>query len=222
MMCAVNQVPFPQLSPFVSQYFTNVFYGVECLLPDELVYVESSAAKRRADFSTGRYCARQALAGLINASPPILQGSSRQPLWPHGVVGSISHSQNITGAVAALNSNIIAIGLDIETIGGIKPDMWNMVFHQEEQELIQSKQGKTEVWATLLFSLKEAFYKMQYPLTKLFLDFLDVSISEINGRLCLRVKKNDINLQPIVLDNVSVVWTLMNSELLSVCYISAK
>lgn len=221
-MYAVNQSPFPQLSPIISQYFTSVFYGVECLLPDEFVYVADSAAKRRADFSTGRYCARQALAGLINTSPPILQGSRREPLWPHGVVGSISHSQNTTGAVAVLNSDIIAIGLDIETIGSVKPDMWSMIFHQEEQELIQSKQGETEFWATLLFSLKEAFYKMQYPLTKQFLDFLDVSIYEINDKLCFRVKKNDTNLQPIVLDNVSVVWALTNDELLSVCYISAK
>jgi len=221
-MAVIDQVLFPQISSNISQYFTDKFIGIEHLLPAEFAIVEGAVDKRRTDFSTGRYCARQALKLFVNSEPEILQGKSREPLWPDGIVGSISHSNKLVGAVVALQKDVTAIGLDIETIGGVKPDMWNMIFHDEEQELIYSKQGETDIWATLLFSLKETFYKMQYPVTGLFLDFLDISILEIEDRLCFKVKNSSVNLQPVGLSDVRIYWTLVDDQLLSVCYISAK
>lgn len=220
-MPGFNKIPFPEIS-FISQYITPDFKATGYLLPEEEQFVEQSAEKRRIDFSTGRYCARQALEQLINIKPPILQGKGREPLWPDGVVGSISHSGKLTGAVVALKKEVTAMGFDIETIGDIKPDMWNMIFHDTEQQLIQSKLAEADVWATLLFSVKEAFYKLQYPLTGQFVDFLDIAISENNGRLCFMVKNTAINLQPIVLADVVIQWTVVQDQLLSICYISAK
>ncbi|MDT3400980.1 4'-phosphopantetheinyl transferase family protein [Mucilaginibacter terrae] len=123
-----DKIQFTGITPFISRYFTHKFMGVDCLSSAERNIIQGSAEKRRIDFSTGRYCARQALGMLINSKPAIMQGEGREPLWPNGVVGSISHSGKLAGAVAALQSNIMAIGVDIETVGEVKPEIWDLIF----------------------------------------------------------------------------------------------
>jgi 4'-phosphopantetheinyl transferase EntD len=214
------EAPFPQF-PFISQHFTDVFKDFSDLTPTEAMIVERASAKRRSDFSTGRYCARQALLRLKNVSPEIIQGKGKEPIWPNGIVGSISHSKKIAGAVVALQHDVLAIGMDIETIGGVKPEMWDLIFHKAEQKLIQNKQGDQSYWATLLFSLKESFYKMQYPLTGQFLDFSDVVISETNGDLCFASAKPQFDLNAVGLNNIETHWTNIDNQLITLCYARA-
>jgi 4'-phosphopantetheinyl transferase EntD len=212
------EVPFPEIS-FISQYFTDALKDGQHLLPAEAIIIERAAAKRRADFSTGRYCAVQALGRFVNYRPEILQGKGKEPLWPNGIVGSISHSQSLTGAVVARQADVTAIGLDIETIGGVQADMWHLLFNADEQTLIQSKQDNAVIWATLLFSLKESFYKLQYPLTSLFLDFTDMIIYEVNGRLSFSSINPQNNLSAVALNEIETHWTIAGNQLISICYI---
>ena len=131
-----------------------------------------------ADFSTGRYCALKALEqlGIQDAIIPI--GEDRAPIWPKGFMGSISHCDSLTGAIVAKSSNHISLGLDIEEIGRVTPDLWDLVFTENEKNyLFGLSDEEIIVQSTAIFSIKEAFYKFQYPLTKTFLDFLDVEVA---------------------------------------------
>ena len=133
--------------------------------------------KRLSDFSTGRYCAIKALEqlGIQDATIPI--GADRAPIWPDGVVGSISHCDTLVGAIVAKKSKHISLGLDIEEIGRVTPDLFDLVFTEKEKNYLSSFTGrKLEEQSTLIFSVKEAFYKFQHPITKIFLDFLDVEL----------------------------------------------
>ena len=133
--------------------------------------------KRLSDFSTGRYCAIKALEqlGIQDAIIPI--GEDRAPIWPEGIVGSISHCDSLTGAIVAKNSDHISLGLDIEEIGRVTPDLWDLVFTENEKNyLFRLSDEDILVQSTVIFSIKEAFYKFQHPLTKTFLDFLDVEV----------------------------------------------
>lgn len=133
--------------------------------------------KRLADFSTGRYCALKALEqlGIHDAIIPI--GEDRAPVWPEGIVGSISHCDSLTGAVVARRSDHISLGLDIEEIGRVTPDLWDLVFTENEKNYLSGLSDEDKrVQSTAIFSIKEAFYKFQHPLTKTFLDFLDVEV----------------------------------------------
>jgi 4'-phosphopantetheinyl transferase EntD len=133
--------------------------------------------KRIADFSTGRYCSIKALEqlGIQNSIIPI--GEDRAPIWPEGIVGSISHCDSLTGAIVAKRSDHISLGLDIEEIGRVTPDLWDLVFTEKEKNYLSSLSDEDKlVQSTAIFSIKEAFYKFQYPLTKTFLDFLDVEV----------------------------------------------
>jgi 4'-phosphopantetheinyl transferase EntD len=134
--------------------------------------------KRLTDFSTGRYCATKALEqmGIKDAIIPI--GEEREPIWPDGIVGSISHCDSLTGAIVAKKSDHISLGLDIEEIGRVTPDLWDLVFTENEKNyLLGLSEKEMLIKSTAIFSAKEAFYKFQYPITKTFLDFLDVAVT---------------------------------------------
>jgi 4'-phosphopantetheinyl transferase EntD len=69
------------------------------------------------------------------------------------------------------------LGLDIEEIGRVSPDLWNLVFTENEKKYLSGlSSDEILVQSTAIFSIKEAFYKFQHPLTKTFLDFLDVEV----------------------------------------------
>ena len=134
--------------------------------------------KRLSDFSTGRYCAMNALEqlGIHDAIIPI--GEEREPIWPGGIVGSISHCDRLTGAIVAKKSDHISLGLDIEEIGMVTPVLWDLVFTEKEKVFLAGiSEKERRIQSTALFSIKEAFYKFQFPLTKIFLDFLDVEVA---------------------------------------------
>lgn len=66
-------------------------------LPEEEPLIAKSVAKRRNEFITVRYCARQALSVLGIPEVPILKGDKGQPLWPDGIVGSMTHTEGFRG-----------------------------------------------------------------------------------------------------------------------------
>ena len=161
----------------IQYFFTSNLYELP-LDKLSISFNHQFSPKRLVDFSTGRYCALKALEqlGIQDATIPI--GADRAPIWPDGIVGSISHCDSLTGAIVAKTSDHISLGLDIEEIGNVTPDLWDLVFTENEKKYLS---GLTEkeilVQSTLIFSIKEAFYKYQHPLTKTFLDFLDVEVS---------------------------------------------
>jgi 4'-phosphopantetheinyl transferase EntD len=135
--------------------------------------------KRLTEFSTGRLCAIKALELLSIRETNIPIGEDRAPIWPRGIVGSISHCDSLTGAIVAKKSDHISLGLDIEEIGRVTPDLWELVFTENEKNFLFSLSNEDQrVKSTAIFSIKEAFYKFQHPLTKTFLDFLDVEIKK--------------------------------------------
>src|SRR5208282_5779110 len=62
------------------------------LLPEEAAYLGRSVPKRAQEFAAGRVCARRALAELGVVDFPLRVGEDREPLWPEGTVGSITHT----------------------------------------------------------------------------------------------------------------------------------
>ena len=74
---------------------------VETLMPEERTAITSTVPHRAAEFAGGRQCAKAAMSalGVDDAALPV--GSGRQPAWPDGVVGSISHTHGYCLAVAA-------------------------------------------------------------------------------------------------------------------------
>ena len=83
-------------------------------LPEEEPLIARSVAKRRNEFITVRYCAREALGDLGLPPVPILKGDKGEPRWPDGVVGSLTHCEGFRGAVVGRVSDVRSVGIDAE------------------------------------------------------------------------------------------------------------
>lgn len=148
------------------------------LKPSEAVFVQKAVPKRVNEFAAGRVCARSALAELGVPDVALHPAGDRQPIWPIGFIGSITHTTGLCAAAVAARRDIIALGLDSEVIGAPTPEIWPSICGPEELcrvELLPV--GERPAAVTLLFAAKEAFYKCQYPLTGEWLDFHDLCIA---------------------------------------------
>jgi 4'-phosphopantetheinyl transferase EntD len=146
------------------------------LYPQESAHLGTRAVPKRVqEFAAGRLCARKALAELGVRNFPVEVASDRQPVWPPGVVGSITHTEGFCAAVAADKKILSAVGLDSELAGSVKHELWRNLFRGSEVPWLNSlPPSQQAAAATMLFSAKEAFYKCQYPLTREWLNFHDV------------------------------------------------
>jgi 4'-phosphopantetheinyl transferase EntD len=144
------------------------------LLPDEQPFVANAVDKRRREFAQGRHCARLALGQLGVCAQPILVGRDRQPEWPAGIVGSITHCAGVCAAAVARASDMAGLGIDAESAEPLTDDLLAYVCTLKERE---QWRGAAPVWPKLAFSAKESVYKCIFPCTGRFLDFLDVELS---------------------------------------------
>jgi 4'-phosphopantetheinyl transferase EntD len=200
------------------QYFTYEQFGPEYLTPAEFDFVAAASDKRKKEFSTGRFCARKALDGLNVSNTNIPMGGDREPIWPTGVLGSISHSQHLTGAIVGKSTDFFSMGLDIEKIGGIKPDMWALIYTDAEQAFLHNiPGGQLELFSTLLFSFKESFYKFQFPVSRQFIDFKDVEIQFLNNKAHVNIIKAPRVVKDIPWQLVKFYWKSLDNYVITCC-----
>jgi 4'-phosphopantetheinyl transferase EntD len=147
------------------------------LLPAEEHLVAKAVAKRRREVTNARTCARRALAGLGIAETAIPRGPKGQPIWPAGVVGSITHTTGYYAAAVAHAAKVRSIGVDAEVHGALPDGVLSHIAFGSELTWLAGR-GHGEVWwDRLLFSAKESVYKAWFPLTGRWLGFEDAEIT---------------------------------------------
>ncbi|MFE5662134.1 4'-phosphopantetheinyl transferase, partial [Streptomyces sp. NPDC056517] len=127
---------------------------------------------RWTEFATARMCARRALLGLGAVPGPLLRGSRGEPLWPTGVVGSITHRAGYRAAVVGPAGATVALGIDAEPAVALRPGVLRRIALPEERARLAALPSAPGLpWDTLLFCVKEAAYKAWYPLARVPLGF---------------------------------------------------
>jgi 4'-phosphopantetheinyl transferase EntD len=150
-------------------------------LPEEEPLIARSVAKRRNEFVTVRYCARQALGELGVGPVPILKGDKGEPCWPEGVVGSLTHCEGFRGAVVGWSSDVRSVGIDAEPHDVLPKGVLDAISLPEERAQLGALPSDLH-WDRILFCAKEATYKTWFPLTHRWLGFEDARISfEVDG-----------------------------------------
>jgi len=144
-------------------------------LPEEAALVEGAVAARRAEFVTTRDCARQALRRLGAPGGAILRGPKREPLWPEGIVGSLTHCTGYRAAVVARAETMLTVGIDAEPHAAIGARVARRILRDEERAWVSRAPAGTH-WDRLIFSAKESVYKAWFPLTRAWLDFPDATL----------------------------------------------
>jgi 4'-phosphopantetheinyl transferase EntD len=147
--------------------------------PEEARVVARAVDKRRREFATARRCAREALAALGVPVRAVPSGPSREPCWPDGVVGSITHCAGYRAAAVARADTTATVGVDAEPHEPLPPGVLHSIALPEEVESVArwSAQDDSVHWDRLLFAAKEAVYKGWFPLARRWLGFEEALIS---------------------------------------------
>jgi 4'-phosphopantetheinyl transferase EntD len=152
------------------------------LYPTERGAVQRAVPRRRAEFARGRSCARQALAALGIEPQSIPVGAGRQPVWPAGVTGSITHDDNYCAAVVGPLDVCAALGIDVTRNAPLPGGTVTRVTGPSERRSICALPTSNVAWDRLVFSAKESVYKAWYSLMGTWLGFHDVQVSILPDR----------------------------------------
>lgn len=164
---------FRSTLPLSSQVESDYSY----CLPESLKNV---ALTRKHHYIAGRYCAIQAAKNLGFSLPVFPNAETREPIWPQGFIGSISHSKSIAISCIAEAQSFESIGIDAEEM--IKTTTGENIASTiaSVEELNYLKELNFDFGLTLLFSAKEALYKALYPLGRKFIDFKEATLSKVD------------------------------------------
>jgi 4'-phosphopantetheinyl transferase EntD len=149
------------------------------LYPQELAALGNAVAKRRAEFMTARRCAREALGRLGFDPVAIPSGPRREPVWPAGVVGTITHCAGYRAAAVARAEDLSTIGIDAEPHEPLPEGVLDSITLVEERRHLRQLDAQRPGvhWDRLLFSIKESVFKAWYPLTASWLDFTEATVT---------------------------------------------
>lgn len=152
------------------------------LFPEERALIDSAVDRRQEEYSTARALARTAMAELGLPVAPILRGKQREPLWPRGAVGSLTHADVCAAACVARQDAARSVGLDIEVADRVGENLHGKLFTDRERAWLAVREPK---FAGLLFSAKEAVYKATFPIVGRFIGFheAELTVDEARGRI---------------------------------------
>jgi 4'-phosphopantetheinyl transferase EntD len=146
--------------------------------PQEMALVADAIDKRRRQFVAGRHCAHRALAALHARSGPLLPDALGAPMWPEGMVGSISHTDGFAISAVARSARVVAIGVDVESRRERFPlsVLPQVCVDPERAHLSSLSDIERSLYATAYFSIKETIYKCVYAASGERLGFHDACV----------------------------------------------
>ena len=196
LCCTVPDSYWPLPHPLPDVRLCSTRFDPALLDPQDFARWEiptpRGVGKRQAEFLAGRLCAREALRGLTGVGSVPAVGEDRAPLWPAGLVGSITHGAGWAGAITARAEHWRGLGLDIERL-----------LSSERADRLAAEiltPGELDGYAALpaaararlvtcTFSLKESLFKALYPLVRQRFYFHDAQLLHAtpDGRARLRL-----------------------------------
>jgi 4'-phosphopantetheinyl transferase EntD len=178
---SVETFPLTVLSFDASRFSTRAFETADIECPESIA---RSVAKRQAEFYSGRVAAKLALSPWGQEGRNIGIGSSREPIWPEGILGSISHTDRHAVSVAIARGRHRGIGVDVERVmdAALCERVSSMVADGDELTLLANLGDACplETALTILFSSKESFFKGVFGEVGRYFDFAAVRILDFD------------------------------------------
>lgn len=167
--------------PFQADYFDAGWFQISGIsLPG---HIAMAAHKRQVDFFYGRLCARAALEAQ-GYDCEVGTGAMRAPVWPKGIIGSITHGKRLAAAVVLSAYRCRGIGIDFEDIVGqdIYDALCFSVLSPREYALLKGLNSRLnlDVLLTLVFSAKESFFKATAAVVGRYFDFDAIVFRDID------------------------------------------
>jgi 4'-phosphopantetheinyl transferase EntD len=168
-----------------SRFADGLFTTLDVDRQDRL---DRAVEKRKAEYLAGRAVAMAALATAGHAPAQIATGPNREPIWPAGVAGSITHSKGRCAAIVTDQPGTL-VGIDIEDIatGSSLEAIFKVALQPEETRLIRQSDAQA-LTATLVFSAKETLYKALFPVVQQFFGFDHAELHGAPSETVLRLR----------------------------------
>ena len=117
---------------------------------------------------------------------PREHGRMGEPIWPEGLVGSVTHKNGTAIVAIAECKKYQSLGIDLEYVDPLREhNIQSRVLTAAEQKFNQSQAD-----LLLIFSAKESIYKAIYPLTHEFFGFKDVEcVAKAQNKLTFILKR---------------------------------
>lgn len=196
------------------------------LFPEEEAALGRPVEKRRREFVTARACARRALARLGLPEQPIPAGPKGEPLWPAGVVGSITHCAGYRACALARDADLVTIGIDAEPDEPLPAGLLGDVALPEERRWLRALAAAEPgiSWDRLLFCIKESIYKAWFPLARQWLGFEDatVTVDPARGSFAAHLLVPGPSVRGAVLDGFAGRWLAADGLLAAAIALPAR
>ena len=167
----------------------------DLLFPQEEEAVRLAVPKRQREYRTVRACARRALAELGLPPVPVLSGPRGEPLWPEGVVGSMTHCDGYRAAAVARAAQFRTVGIDAEPHAALPAGVLDAIALPDELIRVTRDSCEGNVhWDRLLFSAKESIFKATYPVSGIALEFSDAEVTFVRPTDALDRGEFDVRL----------------------------
>ena len=158
------------------QFDDSMFAEAGIYLPEN---IKRAVVKRRREYFWGRLLAKKLLSKYGCDAIVLKEDVNRCPIWPTGVVGSISHDGAFVACATKLTELGYGLGIDVQQIIAKQrfDSLKKLVFSQAEWAILL-EQPCVENSVTAAFSAKESIFKGLYPIEKEYFGFECVQLLE--------------------------------------------
>jgi len=181
-----------------------------------------ASPRRRSEFLGGRRSAQESLRRLGYANAATLAiGTDRAPVWPAAYTGSISHSEGLAMAAVAATSAYRAIGVDIQArLSTPRASTLSMRIAGADEWRRASRSHSFEDAATLIWTLKESFYKAISARLRRSIGFLDIEVAGIDAIDAIDAQAGIARLRVDgCVDTTAVLFTRYREHAIALCAI---
>ncbi|MCG9583486.1 4'-phosphopantetheinyl transferase superfamily protein [Vibrio tubiashii] len=144
--------------------------------------VQLSVKKRQVEFIAGRYLANLCLTELMGTPSTVGIGAHREPIWPDGLMGAISHTHERAMALVAKREAFPFVGIDVEHwLDRETSTQIGFDIHDHNELDLLVTQGLTlEAATSLIFSAKESLFKATFPFIGRYFGFESARVVEFD------------------------------------------
>jgi enterobactin synthetase component D len=172
--------------------------------------IGSSVRSRQVAYIGGRLGAERCIDRLgMTGSGEVGRGLSGEPLWPTGVLGSITHTRRQAHAVVVPTLSCLAIGIDSEDLTFPAQDLAPVICTEFERRSWIRDAPNAHLVTTLIFCVKEAFYKALHPVVGRFVDFNEIEVASLDpARRRIQLRRARPALLPPIVDQAVASYRL--------------
>ncbi|MDO3384323.1 4'-phosphopantetheinyl transferase superfamily protein [Gilvimarinus sp. SDUM040013] len=205
----------------LSEYSMALYHEFNIDIPP---CVSSAVFKRQAEFLAGRYCARRSLSLAGECSGKVGVASNRQPLWPDGYIGSISHNDSSSVAIASKKQICSYLGVDIEKTLNEETieEIQSLILDFDEIGVIRHINLSFVVAFSVCFSSKESIFKAFFPKVGKYFDFSMAKLVriDVDRKTAVFVLDSDFRQQYELPSAVEVLYMFDSSDVITCVAIS--